>query len=128
MKIMKSTCYLQPRNLLQLETESLKLRTSERMFEGEFKQGDRPGSVRIEIKPVQPGGLGEDLTDEDLDSEADSYHNKEENWPPAKNYRQDFKPLMDPEVVKEFLLGDYCLYGGSGWWKYEFCYGNSLYI
>jgi len=33
---------------------------------------------------------------------------------------------MDPEVVKEFLLGDYCLHGGTGWWKYEFCYGNTL--
>lgn len=32
---------------------------------------------------------------------------------------------MDPEVVKAFLLGDYCLHGGTGWWKYEFCYGKS---
>ena len=31
---------------------------------------------------------------------------------------------MDPEVVKAFLLGDYCLHGGTGWWKYEFCYGK----
>jgi endoplasmic reticulum lectin 1 len=28
------------------------------------------------------------------------------------------------QVVKEFLRGDYCLYGGAGWWKYEFCYGK----
>jgi endoplasmic reticulum lectin 1 len=28
--------------------------------------------------------------------------------------------------VKEFLVGDYCLYGGSGWWKYEFCYGKKV--
>jgi hypothetical protein len=38
--------------------------------------------------------------------------------------REPFKPLMDPEVVKEFLLGEYCLHGGTGWWKYEFCYGK----
>jgi len=33
---------------------------------------------------------------------------------------------MDPQVVKEFLKGEYCLYGGSGWWKYEFCYGKKV--
>ena len=36
------------------------------------------------------------------------------------------KPLMDPQVVQEFLLGQYCLYGGTGWWKYEFCYGQKV--
>lgn len=36
------------------------------------------------------------------------------------------KPLMDPQVVQEFLLGQYCLYGGSGWWKFEFCYGQKV--
>lgn len=30
------------------------------------------------------------------------------------------------KVVKEFLRGEYCLYGGSGWWKYEFCYGKKV--
>ena len=30
------------------------------------------------------------------------------------------------QVVKEFLKGEYCLYGGSGWWKYEFCYGKKV--
>ena len=33
---------------------------------------------------------------------------------------------MSPQVVKEFLRGEYCLYGGSGWWKYEFCYGKKV--
>ena len=41
-------------------------------------------------------------------------------------FAQPFKPLMDPEVVKQFLKGDYCLYGGMGWWKYEFCYGKNV--
>ena len=48
---------------------------------------------------------------------------REENWK-EKIRREPFKPLMDPEVVKAFLLGDYCLHGGTGWWKYEFCYGK----
>lgn len=28
--------------------------------------------------------------------------------------------------VKSFLRGDTCLNGGSGWWRYEFCYGKSV--
>ena len=51
--------------------------------------------------------------------------NKDENWP-EQTQRQPVKPLIDPHVVQEFLLGQHCLYGGSGWWKYEFCYGQKV--
>ncbi|CAH0553589.1 unnamed protein product [Brassicogethes aeneus] len=40
--------------------------------------------------------------------------------PPAK------KPNLDPSPVKSFLTGKNCLNGGTGWWKYEFCYGKSV--
>lgn len=30
------------------------------------------------------------------------------------------------KLVKDFLSGDYCLFGGSGWWKFEFCYGKKV--
>ena len=36
------------------------------------------------------------------------------------------KPLTDPQVVRDFLMGDHCLYGGTGWWRYEFCYGKKV--
>ena len=53
------------------------------------------------------------------------------NLPPKKSKprpeRPPFKPLTDPVVVKEFLMGRHCLYGGAGWWKYEFCYGKTGY-
>ena len=29
-------------------------------------------------------------------------------------------------MSKSFFLGQHCLYGGSGWWKYEFCYGQKV--
>ena len=61
------------------------------------------GSVRIEIKPVNPDGSEDDLTDEDLEEDAEAY--REENWPTRKDTRE-FKPLMDPEVVRDFLLGN----------------------
>jgi len=36
------------------------------------------------------------------------------------------QPVFDPELVKNFLSGEYCLNGGSGWWRYEFCYGKRV--
>lgn len=29
-------------------------------------------------------------------------------------------------ISLQFLKGEYCLTGGSGWWKYEFCYGKKV--
>ena len=92
--------------------------------------------VKIEIRPVghsvgTPPAPDKDLDMDELDSfkDLDSVKDtinriKESQWK-ASN-KQPFKPLMDPEVVKQFLKGDYCLYGGTGWWKYEFCYGKKV--
>lgn len=35
-------------------------------------------------------------------------------------------PLVDTSPVESFLAGKNCLHGGTGWWKYEFCYGKSV--
>ncbi|KAJ6646892.1 Endoplasmic reticulum lectin 1 [Pseudolycoriella hygida] len=32
--------------------------------------------------------------------------------------------IHDTTPVQEFLNGKNCLTGGTGWWKYEFCYGK----
>ncbi|XP_072164582.1 endoplasmic reticulum lectin 1-like [Diadema setosum] len=32
--------------------------------------------------------------------------------------------LADDQLLKDFLRGEYCLHGGQGWWKFEFCYGK----
>jgi len=101
-----------PERLTRLEIDGLKLR-SEKLFEAHLSSGEGPGkAVKIEIRPVPVEG-------EQAEVEATSGQWKE-------TVREPFKPLMDPEVVKEFLRGDYCLYGGSGWWKYEFCYGKKV--
>ncbi|KAJ8960509.1 hypothetical protein NQ318_013793 [Aromia moschata] len=34
--------------------------------------------------------------------------------------------LLDTSPVESFLLGKNCLNGGTGWWKFEFCYGKSI--
>ncbi|XP_020488466.1 endoplasmic reticulum lectin 1 isoform X1 [Labrus bergylta] len=35
--------------------------------------------------------------------------------------------LTDEQLIKDFLSGSYCLHGGVGWWKYEFCYGKHVH-
>ncbi|EDW04023.1 GH10202 [Drosophila grimshawi] len=35
-------------------------------------------------------------------------------------------PLNDLTPIKEFISGKNCLTGGTGWWKYEFCYGRHV--
>lgn len=35
-------------------------------------------------------------------------------------------PITDLTPIKEFISGSNCLTGGTGWWKYEFCYGRHV--
>lgn len=35
-------------------------------------------------------------------------------------------PITDLTPIKEFISGNNCLTGGTGWWKYEFCYGRHV--
>lgn len=37
-----------------------------------------------------------------------------------------FEVPDDSSLVAEFFAGDLCLRGGSGWWKYEFCFGKHV--
>ncbi|XP_031552840.1 endoplasmic reticulum lectin 1-like isoform X2 [Actinia tenebrosa] len=39
---------------------------------------------------------------------------------------RDQVPLPDDQLTRDFLNGDYCLQGGTGWWKYELCYGKRV--
>ena len=112
-----------PLNLIAMEAESLKFR-SQKMFEADLSQGDKgPGSVRIEIKPVQFEGTTEDDLEDDR---SRTPQNKDENWPESPQRQLPSKPLVDPKIVQDFLLGNYCLFGGTGWWHYEFCYGAKV--
>ena len=82
------------------------------------------GSVKIEIKPVNPFGAKTPVDAEEKD-DGDS-KTDDSRWRESK--REPVKPLSDPQIVRDFLMGDHCLYGGTGWWKYEFCYGMFLFF
>lgn len=115
---------IKPKKLQDIEMEGLKLRT-ESMLEAHMTAGDKPGQVKIEIRPVKNQAQELEVDIDELESVKETINRfKDSQWKTVN--RQPFKPLMDPEVVKQFLKGDYCLYGGTGWWKYEFCYGKKV--
>lgn len=44
---------------------------------------------------------------------------------PTPVHGRPAQPSLDSdEMIRDFLAGTYCLHGGQGWWKYEFCYGK----
>ena len=66
---------VKPSKLSQLELESLKLR-SEKMLEAHMSQGDFPGQVKIEIKPVQT----DTEVDGDTTDDVEEQETKESQW------------------------------------------------
>ncbi|CAG4985733.1 unnamed protein product [Parnassius apollo] len=55
--------------------------------------------------------------------------NEEEVTEASKSTPMIDKPLptvIDDTPVRAFLNGENCLNGGTGWWKYEFCYGKHV--
>ncbi|ESO94192.1 hypothetical protein LOTGIDRAFT_118545, partial [Lottia gigantea] len=48
------------------------------------------------------------------------YRTPQASPPPTPNLGSN----TDKQVLRDFLIGDYCLQGGTGWWKHEFCYGK----
>ena len=48
------------------------------------------------------------------------------NPPPSVNQATANEEENDAEFLKGFFSGRDCLTGGSGWWKYELCYGKQV--
>ncbi|XP_042242471.1 endoplasmic reticulum lectin 1-like [Homarus americanus] len=95
-----------PRSLLQIEAESLKLRSNGAVLTGDTSSG----SVKLAVV--------EDEESPTLTSFTPEPQPKLSLFPP--------QPAIDQKLVEDFLSGAYCLHGGSGWWKYEFCYGRKV--
>jgi hypothetical protein len=47
---------------------------------------------------------------------------QQQQQPPLGNLGTD----VDREFLEGFLSGRECLPGGSGWWRYEICYGKHV--
>ncbi|XP_050347062.1 endoplasmic reticulum lectin 1 isoform X2 [Nymphalis io] len=92
-----------PRNLLKSEVESL--RFNHQTVKSLHNDGET--HLKLELHPLSEE---EDLTG---DSKATALLEKPQ-------------PMTDDSPVRAFLNGENCLNGGTGWWKYEFCYGKHV--
>lgn len=72
-------------------------------------------------KPVSLFAL-ENVKEDSLEEEPEKPPNVENPVPKAA----PISTPHDPKIIWDFLSGDYCLQGGTTWWKYEFCYGKSV--
>ncbi|XP_065079018.1 endoplasmic reticulum lectin 1-like isoform X2 [Ochlerotatus camptorhynchus] len=101
-----------PKNLLMMEIESMKIKY-QKLTDGPIKVELFSNDVPIVDSISRKGLLENEIGEEDNTSPMDSF---------AKKARKskELKPLL------EFLDGAYCLTGGSGWWKFELCYGKHV--
>ncbi|XP_038214508.1 endoplasmic reticulum lectin 1 isoform X2 [Zerene cesonia] len=92
-----------PRNLLKSEVESMKLNHQSIRL----SSNDGETHLKFELHPISEEG------EVAQQSKAPPLIDK-----PA--------PITDDSPVRAFLNGENCLDGGTGWWKYEFCYGRHV--
>ncbi|XP_022185059.1 endoplasmic reticulum lectin 1 isoform X1 [Nilaparvata lugens] len=111
-----------PKNLIALEAESMKLKHQRMMENEELKkllavftvdkiQGE-DGETRVRVELRQ------------LDSSEAAASTL--STPVKDKMTSPVDSLDKMAAVDKILSGENCLQGGSGWWKYEFCYGKSV--
>ncbi|CAL4065075.1 unnamed protein product, partial [Meganyctiphanes norvegica] len=111
---------VRPRNLLQAEAESLKLRSHGTVLGGDTSTGS------VKLKVLQDNQDKVVVDDEEGEAADDTTPEATPSAPKVKLNLFPPQPSIDQKLVEDFLNGDYCLHGGSGWWKYEFCYGRKV--
>ncbi|KAM7448219.1 Endoplasmic reticulum lectin 1 [Porites harrisoni] len=82
----------------------------------------------LDGSPNAPRSYSE-LMDEELSlhSFLEFAASDDQTAPGPSDEHRDIPPQPDDSLTSAFLHGDYCLVGGgSGWWKYEFCYGKHV--
>ncbi|XP_049868358.1 endoplasmic reticulum lectin 1 isoform X2 [Pectinophora gossypiella] len=97
-----------PRSLLKMEVESLRFHhQSIRLMSNSDLDGET--HLKFELHPL----------DEESELTDDASKPKALDKPHPQ-------VITDDSPVRAFLNGDNCLNGGTGWWKYEFCYGKHV--
>ncbi|XP_065345268.1 endoplasmic reticulum lectin 1 isoform X1 [Cloeon dipterum] len=116
-----------PKNLLAMEAESLRLRHQKGIEQTSQSFIDSDGQkIFVSISPVE----GEDKVRVEIKSfDVLEDGNVVGGEFPAKDMR--FQQLSEKQMlrrtaVNNFLDGKNCLTGGTGWWKYEYCYGQKV--
>ena len=87
--------------------------------------------VPLEGHPKKPRNLMKMIQEnKKLRRRSDIDHIRVEFHPLDLNEKEETPPTseapIDTSPVESFLAGKNCLNGGTGWWKYKFCYGKSV--
>ncbi|XP_055593591.1 endoplasmic reticulum lectin 1-like isoform X2 [Uranotaenia lowii] len=116
----KINCYAldkapkKPKNLLMMEIESMKLKY-QKLTVGPIKVGLFPVDIPIVDSTNRDGIVENEITGIE-----------EENTSPMDGLTKKIRKSKELKPLLEFLDGGYCLTGGSGWWKFELCFGKHV--
>ncbi|XP_075974218.1 endoplasmic reticulum lectin 1 isoform X2 [Anticarsia gemmatalis] len=113
-----------PRSLLKMEVESLRFHHQTiRMMNN---NDNDPKDVVAVLKVEKIGKDGEAHLKFELHPLNDDEDLVEESKPHQQLMDKSTPVITDDSPVRAFLNGENCLNGGTGWWKYEFCYGKHV--
>ncbi|CAK8671906.1 endoplasmic reticulum lectin 1-like [Clavelina lepadiformis] len=96
------------------------------------KQINEVQCIPLDNAPVKPSSLVKQLQQQPKDfPRSQSSNEKDLDDTPRKNEMRKVQSttistLVDKSLLKEFLSGVYCLRGGTGWWRFEYCYGKHV--
>lgn len=80
----------------------------------------------LDGSPDEPKSYSE-LMDEKFGVEGFMPPEDDDKSPVPVDEHRNMLPQPDNLLTASFLSGEYCLVGGgSGWWKFEFCYGKQV--
>ncbi|XP_061173865.1 endoplasmic reticulum lectin 1-like [Saccostrea echinata] len=86
----------------------------------EFQIHPNAKAYTVQIHPEEEE---EEQEEEEEETTPTSQPPKKEP-PPPKPVDNTLTSTTDNQVLRDFLSGDHCLQGGTGWWKHEFCFGK----
>ncbi|XP_026732359.1 endoplasmic reticulum lectin 1 isoform X1 [Trichoplusia ni] len=110
-----------PRSLLKMEVDSLRFHHQTVRMNNDNDPKDVLAVLKVE--KIDKDG------ETHLKFELHPLNEDEELVEDSKTQLLERKPLTvmtDDSPARAFLNGENCLNGGTGWWKYEFCYGKHV--
>uniref|UniRef100_U5EP20 Endoplasmic reticulum lectin 1 n=1 Tax=Corethrella appendiculata TaxID=1370023 RepID=U5EP20_9DIPT len=118
-----------PKALLAMEVEGMKLRyqklsevhKSVKEAIAVIKLDQKEGQFKMEILE---NNLLDNFEKKSITS-SEQLKDDHDTSPSTSQFRS-VKNSRDTKPVRDFLSGKTCLTGGSGWWKFELCYGKHV--
>jgi len=85
----------------------------------------------VNVNDIQIDGLdAKDNTAKEIKKKLSEHTRSQINAKmPSQKVQEAKKAQLSAEtekILNDFLAGDFCLRGGQGWWRYEFCYGKHV--